>query len=97
MDPVIKSHDCINENTGDGEGVQHLVQQLESQVKRYTASSDGQTRLLLTAAKAIETSRLTVEKLLDSTHFEDRYTIEVLAGILSALKGLEREICLVIR
>jgi hypothetical protein len=87
LDPVIKSHDCINENTGDGEGVQHLVQQLA--VKRNCNSnlSDSATMLIWAETKeVVKTCQATLEKLRGNAGEKDHIVFGILSSILASLK-----------
>ncbi len=92
MDPVIKSHLATNENIGVEQGVQHLVQQLESIDSHNATITDEKTMCLMVAMDSVRNSRQAVEKLLGSISLDDHYALGILGPILAGLRDAEREI-----
>ena len=90
MDPVIKSHKATNENTGNKQGVQHLVQHLGLPDAQDTAFSYEKTTCLTVAFDSVQNSRRAVEKLLDSISRDDHYSMGILGPILSGLRDAEQ-------
>ena len=92
MDPVIKSHKATNENTGNKQGVQHLVQHLGLPDAQDTAFSYEKTTCLTVAMDSVRKSRLAVEKLLGFISLDDHYSLGILGPILAGLNDAEQEI-----
>jgi len=81
-----------NENIGNPDGDQHLVQHSKLTVSKNTANPDSQINLLSIAKESLEASRQAVQKLLDSIPMDDHYSLGILGPILGALRDAEREI-----
>ena len=77
----------------NGDGVQHLVNQLELRGHQNAALSDEQTNLLSVAKESLRASRMATQKLLDSISLSDLYSLVLLGSILNGLKDSEQEIC----
>ena len=89
---MIKSHKGTNENTGNKQGVQHLVQQPGLPDAQDTAFSYEKTTCLTVAIDSIRNSRQAVEKLLDTIAKDDYYSMGILGPILAGLRDAEQEI-----
>ena len=81
-----------NENTGNADGVQHLVQQSESTDSKNIGFSDDKTMLLSVAKDSLRNSRQAVEKLLNSIPLDDHYAMGILGPILAELRDAEGNI-----
>ena len=89
MDPVIKSHKATNENTGNEQGVQHLVQQLELTDTQAEAIPVPRFELLSAAKESIDQSRLAVEKLIAAIPNNDHHTLGLLGSIFAELQNAQ--------